>query len=442
MSILKPAIIPSEAQQPLRQAIANQSVDVFHPMVLGNLPMLQFSVFKTNGFPLGVVLDACCAVACNKQGELYQKDSPDTLVASCTDESDMMLPSGSYIFKLIHGAATTSYPLYASFAVWKPPTLVPVRWQGDVVSAPPLHSGASDASTAVKVDDEACIMTGAVTGTNASYMVPRSEAKWFQSHYSTLKIWGADTAHDLNAPCNLVTLRSDLSLPGTDAGIFLFAPYAGGVVAVFPRNRGGDLAEKHHLQRVRLSDRVRRGYLYIQFVWNIFNFSAPGLSTAAAAIQQHLQPPSAKRPPTRDGGLNRDPKRPKSDTSNDGSGGGSQKHAGGSGSHKYVGDDSQRDSSLSTVEDGENAPQTEDVPMYDAKDAMLKDDACETLLLAYDAQDAMLKARGGSLTVHDIQAGRYPGFSKARRLAHDYVQRNPHVSAVANTHVWEGDSDE
>ncbi|KAJ7441853.1 hypothetical protein B0H11DRAFT_2251921 [Mycena galericulata] len=84
----------------------------------------------------------------------------------------------------------------------------------------------------------------------------------------------------------------------------------------------------------------------------------------------------------------------------------------------------------------ESGPQTEDKESgpVDTKD----------VFAVLEAQDAALQASLSSacpyLTVGDVAAGRYPGFSKVRRLVHEYRLANSQISAVGNKQVWEDTS--
>ncbi|KAJ6561489.1 hypothetical protein DFH09DRAFT_1316067 [Mycena vulgaris] len=74
---------------------------------------------------------------------------------------------------------------------------------------------------------------------------------------------------------------------------------------------------------VNFPTRIRRGYLFARFVWNIFNFSTPGLVDAAAVVNSPKARPDAaslKRKPSNDaGGVG---KKPNQDDGTAGGGGG------------------------------------------------------------------------------------------------------------------------
>jgi hypothetical protein len=49
---------------------------------------------------------------------------------------------------------------------------------GQKINPPPIHTAASNVSEAVKREDRACILTGALSGLQASYLIPKGEFHW------------------------------------------------------------------------------------------------------------------------------------------------------------------------------------------------------------------------------------------------------------------------
>ncbi|KAJ6524054.1 hypothetical protein B0H10DRAFT_2158292 [Mycena sp. CBHHK59/15] len=401
-SSVLPAITARPLKTPLPLLDTNSTVDIYHPNVHRGPPILQFRAFPSEpdssvvGVPLGVVLDACFVVAGNQQGELHLYAPPQERVAGDDSDPDGLLVPGMYDFVVVQagGELDYNYHLCGSFAAWTPP-----------------------------LDDKVCIMTGAATALQASYLVPKAEAEWFFFHYRVLTGYGGDPDEDLNSVRNGVTLRADLNGQGFDQGLFLFAPYADRVVAVFAKAMAQDLAHEYHLRVVDFPTRIRRGYLFIRFAWNVLKFLTPGLAAAAAAIR-----PLEERP---DGGGFL--KRKRADSPGGGSkkfkkggigGGGARKREDVGGGNVGGADDGEGEGRLLT-EDGESAPKIED------------DD--EAQLAVFETLDAALKTR--PLTVDDEQAGRYPGFSRIKRLEREYRRAHPQVSAVGVTRVWEEGDD-
>ncbi|KAJ6530025.1 hypothetical protein DFH09DRAFT_1184413 [Mycena vulgaris] len=411
------------------------AVEIYHP-ASRTLPFLVFHAYPAapdataSGVLLGVVLDACFIVARNRAGQLLRFAAPNEQLTDDHSDVDALLEKGEYIFVVTEGGWDENYPLCQDFAAWTPPGSIPTRWNGPpaTLTEPPA-SAASQVSLAVKLADGACIMTGAETATCASHLVPKSEDQWFKQHHNTVKIYGGDGSRDLNRPCNQVTLRADLIAQGLDQGIFLFAPHGPHVVAVFLGRMGPDLAYLYHLKEVRMPTRIIRGYLFVRFAWNVFKSQAPDLANIARAIgnemagfsdvggkrkgQASFQGHTPKKANTGAGG---------------GSGGGNEGDLGGSigGGGGDVGGahDGDGEESLPT-EDDENGPRT-----GEGESAPVTDDV-KAMLAVYDAQDAALQA-SPYLTVGDVAAGRYPGFSKVKRLEHEYRLANPQVSAVGN----------
>ncbi|KAJ7451546.1 hypothetical protein FB451DRAFT_1566078 [Mycena latifolia] len=414
---LVPAITARPRKQKLEELKYTDTVDIFHPRARGE-PILQFMAYPSQpgggvvGVPLGIVLDACFVVAENQRGQLILLDS-DELVADNDSNQDALLSPGVYRFVVVQpeGGLDFNYQLCESFSSWKPPVLLPDRWKGSEATEAPRPSGLStlsNVSAAVKSADRACIMTGATTGLQASNMVPQSEADWYKQHYLMFKSYGGVPSEELNSAHNQVALRTDLCLQGLDQGHFLFAPYADRVVAVFVKSTGQDLAQEYHLREVNFPTRIRRGYLFARFAWNIFRFSSPGLSDAAAQLGP--QPASSKRKTDKEAGSQAEKSKMDAGGSRMGSVGG-ERDIGGSGGGRNAGGGGSGGGMDAGNE--ESAPQTED----------------ETMLAIYEAQDSALKSQ---LTIDDLQAGRYHGFSKSKRIESEYRRDHPEVSAVRN----------
>ncbi|KAJ6460515.1 hypothetical protein C8R45DRAFT_879325 [Mycena sanguinolenta] len=434
-SMILPAISARPLKNPLPLLDANSKVAIYHPNVPSGPPILQFRAFPSSpdsgvvGVPLGVVFDACFIIAGNHPGELHLYAPPHERVAGDESDPDGLLVPGTYHFVVVQagGGLDYNYHLCGSFAAWAPPVEIPRRWLGGEAARAPPPPNISDISTAVKSDEKVCIMTGAATALQVSHIVPKAAAEWFLFHYHVLTGYGGDPDEDLNSVRNEVTLRADLNGQGFDEGLFLFAPYAGRVVAVFAKTMGQDLAHDYHFRAVDFPTRIRRGYLFIRFAWNIFKFLSPGLANAAAMIR-----PLEKRS---DGGGFL--KRKRADDTGSGSkkskkggirSGGASKQAdvggannGGAGAEEDIGG-----AGDILTEDGGSAPQ--------------RDDEEEAQLAVFETLDAALQTR--PLTVDDVEAKRYPGFAWIKRLEREYRRAHPQVSGAGDPRVWdEGDED-
>jgi hypothetical protein len=248
--------------------------------------------------------------------------------------------------------------------------------------------------------------------------------------------YGGDPEQDLNSVRNAVTLREDLIGQGLDQGLFLFAPYADRVVAVFANTMAHDLAHEYHLRAIDFPTRIRRGYLFIRFAWNVLKFLTPGLADAAAAIR-----PLEERPDG-EGFLKR---KRADDTGGVGArkrkdiGGGS----GGGSAEEDVGGADDGDGQL--TEDGESGPTSEDkdeaqLAVFEALDAALKSEFSLSRLACQTHGPPSPSAR--PLTVDDVEAGQYPGFARIKRLEREYRRAHPQVSAVGDARVWEEGGDD
>ncbi|KAF7341084.1 hypothetical protein MSAN_02094500 [Mycena sanguinolenta] len=423
-SLILPAITARPLKNPLPLLDTNSLVGIYHPKVDSGPPILRFRAFPSKpdsgvvGVPLGVVLDACFVVAGNQPGELHLCAPPHERVAGDESDPDGLLVPGMYHFVVVQagGGLDYNYHLCESFAAWAPPVEIPTRWLGgEAVRAPPPPN-ISDISAAVKSDDEC----------------PKPQRNGFFFHYRVLMGYGGDPDEDLNSVRNQVTLRADLNGQGIDQGLFLFAPYADRVVAVFAKTMGQDLAHEYHLRAVDFPTRIRRGYLFIRFAWNVFKFLSPGLAAAAAAIRSPEKRPDGggflKRKRTDDTG-SRSKKSKKGGT---GSGGArKQEDVGGTDNGGGGGGDGGAEEDIGGTGDGEGSLLTED-----RESAPKTEDEDEAQLAVFETLDAALKTR--PLTVDDLEAGRYPGFARIKRLEREYRRAHPQVSTVGDPRVWEG----
>ncbi|KAJ7323515.1 hypothetical protein DFH08DRAFT_969068 [Mycena albidolilacea] len=295
-----PLLLPITPRPALTQPKLNTAavVAVFHPRQVKGFPMLHFDIFPSTtdgavGMPLGVVLDACFVVAGNHRGKLVHNTSPHHFVADYKSNQDTLLRPGYYNFVVVHegGELDDNYGLCACFSAWTPPIAIPDRWKGEGKDAVtlarelPLMSGGSEVSAAVRTLDKSCIMSGAISGVQASHLVPEDEVDWWDDHYSEIKAYGGDD-EDLTSIINEVAPRADLKM-GLDQGLFLFAPYGlDKVIVVVIHAAASDIAYKFHLREVRFPARILRAYLFIRFAFTVFKSLAPGRRDTADAIAE------------------------------------------------------------------------------------------------------------------------------------------------------------
>ncbi|KAJ7201060.1 hypothetical protein GGX14DRAFT_658897 [Mycena pura] len=240
-----------------------------------DLPFLTFHAFSSKpngdilgGVPLGTVLDTCYVAAGNKSGKLCDSEEADI---DDTDADALLVP-GRYQFVVVQdgGGLDQDYDLCTTFAAWKPPTYIRHRWQNGDGNYDMPFTSKSEVSMAVKIQDKRCIVSGATTGLRASHMMPKSAENWVEDHYNILLGYGGDPKEELDSTCNEVALRADLNGQGLDHDVFFFVPYAGSVTALFVDNKSLDLASRYHFVHTPFPDRIRRGYLFVRFAWNVF----------------------------------------------------------------------------------------------------------------------------------------------------------------------------
>ncbi|KAJ7195490.1 hypothetical protein GGX14DRAFT_474901 [Mycena pura] len=250
------------------------SIYIFHPMD-PDFPFLIFDAFSSTpngdmlgGVPLGAILDTCYVAAGNKSGKLYDSEKADV------DDSDpdALLVPGKYQFVIVQdgGELDQNYDLCTTFAVWTPPKYIPRRWQGGDGNYVMPYTTKTEVSVAVRTEDKRCISTGATTALQASHMMPESEEEWVEDHFMILIGYGGNPKEELNSMRNEVAFRADLNGQGLDQAVFFFVPYARSVTALFVDNKAPDLASRYHFIHTAFPTRIRRGYLFVRFAWNVF----------------------------------------------------------------------------------------------------------------------------------------------------------------------------
>ncbi|KAJ7698680.1 hypothetical protein B0H17DRAFT_1196776 [Mycena rosella] len=407
-------------------------VDIYHPLSL-RTPFLSLQTSPiapqstVHGIPLGIVLDACFVLASNRRGQLRALDPPHEPFT--IEDPDVLLEKGGYIFVVLsdEGSWDSNYSLCPSFEEWDAPVVIPSRWEGPRLTPVASTSGISapsDVSMAVRTEDRVCIISGAETGLQASHIIPKGEKEWFRDQYRTMLGYGARNLRDINSVHNEVALRADLNGQGLDHGHFVFAPYGKNTVAIFPCLTARDLAYQFHLKIVNIPSRIVPGFLFIRFAWAVFKFWTFDLAETADDIEVRLHAILKRKREDGDtlsdndsgddrAGDVKKTKKAKEDTGGGGNIRGRKREERGSGG----GGGGRKD-------DGgkQHSQQNPD----------------EALLAVYEAQDAALQSR--HLTVGDEKVGRYPGFSKIKRLEMIYKRDHPEVSAVRDPRVWDGEN--
>ncbi|KAJ7067203.1 hypothetical protein C8F01DRAFT_1120626 [Mycena amicta] len=275
-SMVFPEIAPRQLKTALPRLPKLASVKIWHPQNRRGFPIVKIPAFPSS--PGSDVVGAG-----NQLGELHRYAEPRERIVGVDSNPDGLLIPGMYIFVVVRpgGELDYNYPLCASFADWTPPETIPSRWKGDEPELAPDTVDFVcdyDTSTAVKMADEVCVVTGASNCLELSLLFPQSEAAWWCYHCPQLTAYGGDPETDLNSMRNAITLRADLNEPGFEQGHFFLVPYKDCIVSMF--TRAGSLAYEYHLRAIRLPARIRRGYLFLRFVWGVFEFLTPGLIDA------------------------------------------------------------------------------------------------------------------------------------------------------------------
>lgn len=190
-------------------------------------------------------------------------------------------------------------------------------------------------------------------------------------HFKILKAYGGDPGAELNSLRNEVTLRADLNGQGLDQALFFFVPYADSTIAVFVNNMAPDLASRYHFRKTRFPTRIRRGYLFVCFAWNVFKLWGPRLEQTVKSMGSGGGDLKRKRSDDTDDG----PKKGRKDAGGSGPGGGSRGDGGPGGGSKSGGGGRRGGGKQEDVEG----------PIEDAG-ALETDD--EAQLTVYELQDA------------------------------------------------------
>ncbi|KAJ7233339.1 hypothetical protein C8J57DRAFT_1729519 [Mycena rebaudengoi] len=387
------------------------------------MDLLSFPSFQCldgagdQGVPLGLVLDTCAILTHNRPGQLRLLDPPDTVFVDATADPDLFIHKGYYISTSCTtrtGPATTT-----------------------ILSAPPSATGyyppmtPSEASFAVKMDDNFhCIVTGSFGCLDSSHLVPSVEADWFRGNLAAIQHLGG-SARDLDSVYNEVSLRADLSKPGLDSGLFVFAPYAGEMLTIFTdATAAPTLAYEHHLRPINVPTRIRWVYWYSRFAYNIFMLAKDRLAFLGRAMEEAKERHHGQHLYADDPGPLKHPRIAGPEGSgnpHDGGGGGSGRDNG----RRHSGRTQPREAAGRIRARRARRPEP---PPYSLEYR-------QRLLALAKATDTKLTDK---LTVNDVQCGRYPGYSAMKQLAFDWFVENPQISAVRGADersVADGDSD-
>ncbi|KAF9022097.1 hypothetical protein BDZ89DRAFT_1070938 [Hymenopellis radicata] len=370
------------------------NVAIYHPGYEPPKLLLMLPAFCSPssdfGVPFSLVMDASRIIANNQDGTLRVLGTNDDLTPP---DALSLLPPGKYEYRVIGGEA--GYAICTSFRAWRAPSVLPAHWDVTAMGAKDFStfsaSNGSDYSTMVKADDHLCIVTGDTSRLQSSHMVPKGEEEWWDNNDMNFV---TSNYEGINSPSNCLTMRADLNGPGMDEGQFVFAPYGGTAVCVCMSPYFWDFAAAYHLRAVEIPSRIHPMYMYARFAWNLFKTAKEILRTFRKGNNVAIieEPTSNEQ----DGGT----------------------------------DDELTDGSDDTAL--ESPPPPLNVCRWTERDLKVAEEL-----------DAELSSR--PLARYEEATGLYPGFSKAMRLAHEYRQEHPEVSAVVRArvaHVWEDDDEQ
>ncbi|KAF9021777.1 hypothetical protein BDZ89DRAFT_1071203 [Hymenopellis radicata] len=389
-------------------------VSVYHPGYEPPKLLLMLPAFRSPssdfGVPFSFVMDASRIMANNLDGNLRVLGTNDDLTPP---DALSLLPPGGYEYRVLGGEVR--YPICTSFRAWQAPRVLPAHWNVTAMGAQkfPVLNG-SDFSTMVKAFDRLCI---------CCHMVPKGEEDWWDNNNM---IQVTQNLQGINSPSNCLTMRADLNGLGINAGQFVFAPYGGTAVCVCMSREFEDFAADYHLRAVKIPSRIHPMYMYARFAWNLFTAAKEILRTFQKGENVAIiQEPASTKPTS--------PKRRRTTGNTGGTNDGLNERGSGSDGRTDGHDDEALPTDGSESSD-DTALESPPLDVYRWTEHDLK--VAEEL-------DAELSSR--PLACYEEATGLYPGFSKAMRLAHNYRQEHPEVSAVAHArvaHMWEDDDEQ
>ncbi|KAJ7731226.1 hypothetical protein B0H16DRAFT_1733389 [Mycena metata] len=417
MSILQESPAPRPISDTLPFLKHNGYARVYHPLqkqiLFENFPSFATqpgsSVF---GVPVGVVLDTC-AVLAGSSGKLLDFHSEamvaDTIPPWTTSSRWGNIYSCSRTMTVVTHCAVL-LPIGSRHAlsrlVKKGPDLDPRL--DDVDS--------SCVSDRVKGEDGQCILTGAIIALHASHLLPKSEQAW------------VCRSVNLNSTYNAVSLRADLCAGVLDKGYMQFVPYKGVIVALFPTSQARNLAHDYHLKEVAMPARIRRGMIFLRFVYNILHTKCSASQKVAEIVRSTLLRRSAED--DMDGGA-----RKKAKQEGDGHDGGAEQPTRERDGPQGDGARDTQETAGETVDEGEKRDAAEDegkTPGCEDNEESMRMRHEEALLRLYDSQEAMF-TKSTVMTLDDEQCGRYPGFANMARLKFKYRREHPEIWQTTST---------
>ncbi|KAJ7228141.1 hypothetical protein GGX14DRAFT_611455 [Mycena pura] len=387
-----------------------QTVQVYHPGYKPPKVMMILAAFEAQsgqrGVPFFVVLWACRILANNKDGILRVLNTDVDLTAPADDADDkkLLLP-GQYAYHIPGEGYTALRRLYR----------IPFMESAHrtALALAPRHNGKRGRAPCF---DRVDFKRGG-KGRRSS-----GEKPWWIYHDMSSK---TNNPQGINSPSNCLSVRADLNAEGMDKGHFIFAPVGGKAVCVCITPEIADFAAEYHLRVVDIPPRIHPLNLYARFAWGLFKALEPTLhdfaldpsSETVRELDLPRLPSKRKRARDDDAGREQeDADAGREEQDDDGAGGG-----------------------------GDNRTQVMDDagPLLSSDDEVSSEATSEPSLdlCAWTERDLAVAERmdaafaGRSLAPHEVQAGMYPGYSKALRLKQEYRKQHPEVSAVRSARV-------
>jgi len=268
-SLLPPTLQQSDEQIPTQ----SHTVSVYHPFYVEENTLLTLGAFDagSGGIHHETLRIACAIIANNRfDGFLSTTTAPGLPL---TKDKDGVLPPGQYYF---HVPGDSEYAVVPSFRHWQyPHDNVPQTWteldgsmHGPIATMVP-----SDISTAVRLRDTKCRVSGYAEIAQVAHLCPQTEEPWM--HRNAMERFAANpSARPTYWTNNALLLRADLRL-AFDARIFVFLPKSCKLVVHVLEASKELLGLYHNVEMQHSASGLGVGvaFLFSRFAWTIFHLA-------------------------------------------------------------------------------------------------------------------------------------------------------------------------
>lgn len=436
--------------------LAVQGLQIYHPGYKPPKLMLILAAFADQeghcGVPFLVVLWACRILANNKNGHLQFLNTNVNLTPPADDADDkILLPPGKYTYSV---PGERLYPVCTVFRAWHPPTVLPERWSlGTLGDEAPPASTESTCSQVVKGEDRYCVVTGDRSRRETCHLVPKDETPWWMYHNMSGL---TNNKRGINSTPNCLAMRVDLNAEGMDRGYFVFAPYGSKMVCICIDDEFADFATEYHLCVVDIPKRIHPLNLYVRFAWGLFKSSEATLSafeldedtkTVLQPSAKPVKPSKRKRDKDNDAGREDQEDDDEAREEQDDETGREEQDDDDAGREDRADDEAGREERAGREQQQHDAGGNTTQAMDGAGPLLSGDESSEAEsepsldLCAWTNRDLAVAERmdaalaGRPLAPYEVEAGMYPGYSKALRLQQEYRKQHPEVSAVRSARV-------